>query len=293
MLYSSSHFTVHIILFLTGLLAGTVDAIAGGGGMISLPILLGVGVPPHLALGTNKLQGAVGTFVATYNYYRNGFLSLKTVYHGLLFGLIGTTLGVVVSQILTSDILKKIIPLLLLIILIYTLFSPKVGHLEKKPKMKANWFYSIFGFILGFYDGFFGPGTGSFWLFSLTFFLGFNLIKASAYTKIFNLKSNIIATVCFALCHTIDYRIAFCMACGQVIGGKLGAHLAIKNGSHLIRPLFILIISFTIFSILYKNYSVPSDFFNVANRFYVFFILAIIIAIITTFVFLRKSKSRR
>ena len=120
---------------------------------------------------------------------------------------------------------------------------------------------------MGFYDGFFGPGSGSLWVFSLTFFLGFNLTKATAYTKVFNLKSNIIATACFALGHNIDYRLALCMAAGQLIGGRLGAYLAIKNGAKLIRPIFISVVTMTIFTLVYKSYDGSKNLTKLINIF--------------------------
>ena len=209
------HHFLLIFLFVIGLIAGTVDAIAGGGGLISLPILLSVGMPPQIALGTNKLQTSVGTMVATYSYYRQGWFLFETVYKGLIFGFIGAVGGAIVSQMVSNDILIQLIPLLLLSILLYTIFSPKLGMDDKKPKLNERWFYIIFGFVMGFYDGFLGPGTGSFWVFFLTFFLGYNLTKATAYTKVFNLKSNIIATACFIVGHNVDYRVALCMATGN------------------------------------------------------------------------------
>lgn len=255
MWFDLTHHLVFFILFLTGLVAGTVDAIAGGGGMISLPMLLSVGLPPHIALGTNKLQSSIGTFVATYSYYRKGWFSLKTISKGLIFGFLGALLGSLAGQIISSDVLKKIIPILLILILIYTICSPKLGADDRKPRMNEFYFYIIFGFILGFYDGFLGPGTGSFWVFSLTFFLGYNLTRATAYTKVFNLKSNLIALACFAIGQNVDYRIGLCMAAGQMIGGKLGAHLAMRNGAKLIRPIFISMVSLTIISLVYRSYA--------------------------------------
>lgn len=252
MMYSLSHQLLLPLLFFTGLVAGTVDAIAGGGGLISLPMLLSVGVPPHLALGTNKLQTSIGTSMATFSYYRQGWISLRTVYKGLIFGFFGAVLGAMTGQIISSALLAKVIPVLLVVILIYTLFSPKLGSIDAKPKMNEFWFYAIFGFVLGFYDGFFGPGTGSLWAFAITFFLGYNLTKATAYTKVFNLKSNLIATACFALGHNIDYRIALFMAAGQIIGGRLGALLAIRGGAKLIRPIFIFVVTATIVSLAYR-----------------------------------------
>ncbi len=256
-----------IILFTTGLLAGTVDAIAGGGGLISLPVLLGLGIPPHLAFGTNKLQGTLGTFIATRRYYRQGWISLETVYIGVIFGLAGSIAGAVLGQALGSDILKKIIPVLLMLILIYTLFSPRLGIREEKPRVSEYWFYIIFGFVLGFYDGFFGPGVGSFWVFLLTFFLGYSLIKATAYTKLFNFNSSFIAMICFGLGGNIDYKIGLCMAAGQLIGGRLGANLAIKNGARLIRPLFLSVVTMTIATLTYRTYLRSDLMIRFANQY--------------------------
>lgn len=243
-----------LILFLTGLTAGTIDAIAGGGGLISLPILLSLGVPPHVALGTNKLQSTVGTAVATYSYYKARLFSMNMVYKGLIFGLIGAILGSIASQWISSVLLKQLIPVLLVIIFFYTLFSPKLGVEDRKPRLSEYYFYIIFGFGLGFYDAFFGPATGSFWVFSLIFFLGYNLTKAAAYAKVFNLKSNVIALVCFAVGGNVDYRIGLCMAAGQLLGGRLGAYLAIRSGAKIIRPIFIMVVSISIMSLVYQSY---------------------------------------
>lgn len=244
-----------LILFFTGLFAGTVDAIAGGGGLISLPVLLSLGIPPHLAFGTNKLQGTIGTCVATLKYYRHGYISLNKIYYGIIFGLMGSILGAIAAQLMSSDILRRIIPILLFFILIYTVFSPKLGLQDKKPKISEFLFYVIFGFSLAFYDGFLGPGVGSFWVFLLTFFLGYNLIRATAYTKVFNLNSSFVAMLCFAIGGNIDYKLGLVMAMGQLIGGRLGAHLVITKGARLIRPIFLSMVSLTIATLLYKSYS--------------------------------------
>lgn len=246
------------ILFFTGLAAGTVDTIAGGGGLICLPMLLGIGMPPHLALGTNKLQTLFGTAVGAYSYYRHGWLSRQGIISGLFFSFCGAILGAVAIQLISSVILKKVIPVLLFCVLLYTIFTPKFGHHDAQPKMRQNWFYLIFGTLLGFYDGFLGPGTGFFWVFFLVLFMGFSLTKATAYTKVFNLNTNITAMVCFALGNNIDYKIAFYMAAGQMIGGRIGAHLAIKKGANLIRPMFLVLVSVTIVTLIYRNFSSSS-----------------------------------
>jgi uncharacterized protein len=252
MLFELSQQTTLFILFFTGLMAGTVDAIAGGGGLISLPMLLSVGVPPHIALGTNKLQSVFGTAIATHSYYRHGWLQKHDLIHGLLYSFFGAILGANTSQFINADLLKKIIPILLFCVLVYTLFSPKLSEIDKRPKMNKPMFFILFGLLLGFYDGFLGPGTGAFWVFALIFFLGFSMTKATAYTKAFNLNTNIAALICFALGNHVDYQIGFCMAAGQIIGGKIGAHLAIKKGAKLIRPVFIVMVTITIIVLISK-----------------------------------------
>lgn len=242
------------LLFGAGIFAGTVDAIAGGGGLISLPLLMSIGLPAPMALGTNKLQASIGTSMATYNYFKNKLISFQILAKGLLFGFVGASLGSLTAQWIDSFLLEKILPFLMLLIFFYTLFSEKLGLLDSHPRLPEPIFYMIFGFALGFYDGFLGPGTGSFWVISLVYFLGYNLAKATAYTKVFNLKSNIIATLWFIVGSNIDYRIAFIMACGQLLGGKMGSHLVIHKGAKFVRPIFLIIVFSSIIVMLYKSY---------------------------------------
>lgn len=249
-----------ILLFTTGLFAGAVDAIAGGGGLITLPIILSTGMPPHIAFGTSKLQSIVGTFTAVKHYYQQGLISFKKITMGLVFGLIGSMTGAITAQIISSQILHTIVPILLTCVLIHTLVSPKLGMEDRAARLDNNRFYSLFGLLLGFYDGFFGPGVGALWVFALTFFMGYNLIKATAHTKALNLNSSTIATICFVVGGNVDYRIAACMAAGQFIGGRLGAKLAIKNGAQLIRPIFLSVVTSTIAVLIYRSYATEAVF---------------------------------
>lgn len=243
-----------IILFTCGLTAGTVDAVAGGGGLISVPVLMALGLPIHSMLGTNKLQSSIGTFVASANYFRHGLISFEKIVRGLIAVFIGAVIGSVTAQIINANILSKLIILLLVGIFIYSICRPKMGLEDREARMSANTFFIIFGLILGFYDGFFGPGVGSFWAFCMVYFLGFNLAKATAYTKVFNLESNVVALVCFILGHNVNYKIGLTMACGQIIGGKLGSHLVIKKGAQFVRPIFLAIVFITIIIMVYRAY---------------------------------------
>ncbi len=285
------------LLFVTSLSAGIVDAIAGGGGLICLPMLLSVGLPPHIALGTNKAQGSIGAFTAAYNYYKAGLLNISILYKGLLLGIIGTILGAMIAQIISNQILEKVIPFFLMGIILYLILFPQLGINDQKTSWNEKYFYALFGLSLGFYDGFLGPATGSFWIFSLTYFLGYNFQKASAYTKVFNFKSNIIAAICFGLGANINYKIAICMGLGQFLGAKIGSRLAIAQGVKIIKPVFMGVVSITIIFLLYKNYS--SYCINVGEELVkhgmytaaiVCMVLIILFSIIFYFSFMKKTK---
>lgn len=265
------------ILFCVGLVAGIVDAIVGGGGLITLPALFATGMPPQIALGTNKLQAFFGTFSAALGFYQKKMYSLQTISKGVLPVLVGALLGAIATQSLSSTILSKIIPLFLLLILAYVVLAPKFGVQELPPKINDMLFYLVGGVSLGFYDGFLGPGVGSLWIFALTYFLGYNLLKASAYTKVFNLISNIVATVCFIIGGNINYKVAFFMAIGQFIGGRIGAKIALKRGLFVIRPLFITVSLCVISTLIYKNSSDSKNYFIMLGCFFTGLLLVRII----------------
>lgn len=247
-------FLVYFMLFLTGTCAGFVDSIAGGGGLIALPVLFSIGLPPDIALGTNKLQGSFGTFSASYNYIKKGVVKINESISGILYTLIGAATGAWVVQIISAQFIKDLIPVLLLIVFFYTLFSRNLGVHTSSPKLPDHLFYFIFGIGLGFYDGFFGPGTGSFWTAAVLFFLGLDMRKASGITRIMNFTSNIVALTVFLINGKILYSAGFCMAAGQIIGARLGSSLAIKKGTAFIRPVFLTVVFLTILKLAYNTY---------------------------------------
>ena len=243
-----------LILFAVGLLAGLVDSIAGGGGLIALPTLLIIGLPPQVALGTTKLQGSFGTLSASYNYIRKGQASLKGAFSGIIFTFIGASIGALVVQQIDPEIIKPVIPVLLFGVFIYLLFSKNLGFKDNRPKMAELPFYLVFGLGLGFYDGFFGPGTGSFWTVGLMYFLGANMTRAIGYTKIFNFTSNIVALFWFVVGGNVYYSIGFIMAGGQLIGARIGSNLAITRGARFIRPVLLGVIFLTIVRLMYSSF---------------------------------------
>jgi len=247
-------FDIFVYLFLTGLFAGFVDSIAGGGGLISLPVLLSVGLPPQVALGTNKLQGCFGTLSSSYNYIRKGAAELKDAYQGILFTFIGAVIGAWLVQQLEPRFIKHMIPVLLLLVFVYTLFSGKLGFQSRKAIMPKTPFFFVFGIGLGFYDGFFGPGTGSFWTAGFLILLGFDMTKSAGYTRIMNFTSNLVALCVFIIGNNVIYSAGLCMALGQIIGARIGSNLAIQNGAKFIRPVFLGVVFMTMARLAYINY---------------------------------------
>ena len=241
-----------IILGIIAIIAAIVDTLAGGGGLITLPTLLMVGLPPGIALGTNKLQACVGELNASIHFVNHGKIKFKELATGVTFTTIGAIAGTILVQHIHPDSLNKIIPFLLLVVLGYSFFSGKLVPEKTKPKMSLFFFYLIFGLLLGFYCGFLGPGTGSFWVVVFMFFVSFDLKKATLYTKPLNFTADFVSLICFMLVGAINYKIALVMAVGQIIGSYIGAKLVIYRGSNIIRPVFLTMVSVMIITLSFK-----------------------------------------
>jgi len=243
------------LLFLAGLSAGFIDSIAGGGGIISVPTLLAVGIPPHQALATNKLQSSCGSFTAAMNYSSRGLMNPGELVRGLVFSFAGAVTGAVAVQFFSADFLENLIIILLVILFIYTVFSPKLGFKRQSGKISHALFYTVFGLLLGFYDGFFGPGTGSFWAISLVVLLGLDLKQATAQTKLFNLTSNIVALSVFLYSGLVLWRPGLAMGIGQILGAYCGSTLVSKRKVHFIRGFFLLVVAATIIKLVISRFS--------------------------------------
>jgi uncharacterized membrane protein YfcA len=242
------------LLFLVGLVAGTVDAVAGGGGLITIPALLNLGLPVPLALGTNKFQSSFGSVSASVHFVRCGAVHLRDCRAGILTTLMGALLGAFVVQQIDATILKHVVPWLLAAILVYMLFRPQVGTEDREARLAPGLFYLVFGLGLGFYDGFFGPGTGSFWAIALVLLLGRSFTRATAITKVMNATSNVASLALFAAAGLVHVGAGLAMAAGQIVGGRIGAGLVVTRGARFIRPVFLTMVSLTLARLIWVSY---------------------------------------
>lgn len=228
------------LLFVAAVAAGFVDAIAGGGGLITVPVLLAAGVNPIAAIATNKIQGSFGTAAATWTFWRKGRIDFALLKWPLVFTVLGAALGAVTVTFVDTTWLMVLLPIMLAAIALYFLFGPKASDEDVHARLTPLVFGAVAGGI-GFYDGFFGPGTGSFFALALVTLMGMGLTRATAHTKALNFASNFVSVVVFAIGGHVLWVVGLIMAVGQVIGGWLGSHAAMRFGPKLIRPLLVII----------------------------------------------------
>lgn len=231
-----------VITFFTGLAAGWVDSIAGGGGLITIPVLMSLGIPPPMVLGTNKFQASFGSLTAAHYYVRKGVVGLRELVPGILWTLAGSALGAWAVQQIDPSVLGLLIPSLLLAIALYMIFMPAAGLEERPPRMRMAPFFALFGSVLGFYDGFFGPGVGSFWAIACVGLLGHTLTRATGATKVMNATSNLVSFAVFLIGGHVLFTAGITMAAGQIVGARLGSGMAVRRGARLIRPVFIVMV---------------------------------------------------
>ncbi len=242
------------LLFLTGVVAGFVDSIAGGGGLITLPVLLSLGLDPQHALGTNKLQATFGSGSATWHFARARTVPLQDCVRGFALTLAGAALGALAVQQLDPSFLKRAIPVLLISVAIYTLLRPRLGAEDLHPRMVRGVFDLTFGLLLGFYDGFFGPGAGTFWTMAFMLGLGFNMTRATGYAKVMNFASNVSSLAFFLAGGNVCFGAGLAMGVGQVLGARIGARMVIARGTKFIRPVFITMVLALTLKLLYDAY---------------------------------------
>ncbi|SPF56730.1 conserved membrane hypothetical protein [Candidatus Desulfosporosinus infrequens] len=242
------------IICTLGFFAAAVDAIAGGGGLISLPALLMVGVPPHLALGTNKFSASMASLNSSIAFARSGKVYFPLVKWQIPFTLIGAILGAWTVLRISSTLLSKAVLVLILLVGIYTMLHKNLGMENKFQRLDSVKIAKgcLFALALGFYDGFFGPGTGSFLIFSFIALFGFDFVVASANSKVLNFTSNITSLLLFAWNGKILLFYGIPMALFMILGSQVGTKLALQRGASLVKPIFIMMTLLVAVKLVYQ-----------------------------------------
>ncbi|MBI3270814.1 MAG: TSUP family transporter [Planctomycetes bacterium] len=235
--------TTIALLCLAGLAAGTVDAIGGGGGLISLPALLAAGIPPHLALGTNKAQSVFGSFASLLAYARAGMVERRRALLTFPLGFVGALAGARLVLWVPPETLRPLVLALLVFVLAVLLLRPTAGTAAPShTRLPEGPVAAGIAFALGTYDGFFGPGTGTFLILAFVALLGSPAARASADAKPVNFASNLASVLIFASKDTVAWRIALPMAAAQFAGGFLGARLAARRGDRMVRSVVLCVV---------------------------------------------------
>ena len=233
-------FGIEAIALLMGVafVAGIIDAIAGGGGLLTIPALMAVGVSPLQALATNKLQSSFGTASAVYAFARKGRIDFRRFARPAIGAFAGSVLGALTLQRVDPAFLAGLVPVLLILMVVYFTFGPKASEEDRHSRFGPG---VLVGVVIatGFYDGFFGPGVGTFLTTILVAFFGMGLVSATAHTKLLNLSSNIAALITLMIGGHVLWVIGLLMAVSSVAGGQVGAHLTLRAGGKMIRPLLV------------------------------------------------------
>lgn len=246
-IYSDYGILTLFLLALSAFTAGFIDAVVGGGGLIQTPFLLITfpKMPLPILFGTNKIAALAGTSIAAFKYAKKITFDYKLLFVIALSCFISSYLGAQIINHIDSNLLKPLILVILIVIAIYTFIKKDLGSIETKelPIKKQMLYGACIGLIVGFYDGFFGPGTGSFFVLGFVVVLGFEFVKASAYAKIVNCVTNISALIVFIKEGNYIIHLAILLAIFNIIGSFIGSHLALKKGNGFVRIIFLVIVS--------------------------------------------------
>lgn len=233
--------------------AGFISSIAGAGGAIVLLVLLWAGLPPLNALATNKFQSVFGTLSSTINFFRKGYIDLHALRPALCYAFVGSMIGTYLVQQISTDYLSIMMPYLLIVIALYMMFSPTITDEDLPPRISEKTFAPLIGGGIGLYGGFFGPGMGSFFAVAFASLRGFNMRKATAFTKPMVLIVNTTSMVIFLWGGHIVWALAITMAASQVVGARLGSNLVIHRGAALIKPFIVLMTLAIAFKLLLES----------------------------------------
>lgn len=234
---------VIVMLSMVAFLAGFFDAIAGGGGLITLPALFLAGIDPVSAIATNKFQAASATISATVTFARKGLIEWRQGRILVIFSMLGGASGALLVSVIEKKWLEAAVPILLILVAIYFAFAPKLDLGSGKEKISILLFSLLVAPILGFYDGVFGPGVGSFFMVGFVFLSGLGIMRAISFTKLANASCNLGSLSIFITKGFIIWPLAISMAVASFLGAQLGARFALKIGPRLIKPMLVIVCS--------------------------------------------------
>lgn len=246
-----------VFLAVAGFIASFIDSTVGGGGLVSTPALLGLGLPVPMALGTNKVAASMGSFTSVVSFWRAGKINKKLALSLMPLSFLGSALGAYVVYLLPEEFMKNLIVVLLVAVAVYTYKRKDWGDHSTVKKLGYGALFGtlLMAALLGFYDGFFGPGTGSFLIFGFLF-LGFDFVTAAGNAKALNFASGIGALVSFAMSNSIIWSYGLIMGFFMILGAVCGSKIAIKKGASYVRPLYLLVTTLLIgkqvYEILFK-----------------------------------------
>ena len=236
-----------ILASMASLLAGTIDSIVGGGGLILVPALFAIypSAPPATLFGTNKSASVWGTSIAAWQFSRRVQMRWAVILPAALAALVGSFIGAWVVTVINPDFLRRLLPFVLLAVLLYTLAKKDMGrtHAPRHAPGRETLLACVIGGTIGWYDGFFGPGTGSFFIFLMVRVLGYDFLNASAAAKLLNVATNLAAIALFAMKGHVWWHIGLTMAVANVVGSLIGTCLALKHGAGFVRGVFIVVVS--------------------------------------------------
>ncbi len=238
-----------------GFCAAFIDSIAGGGGLLMVPALLTAGIPPHLTLGTNKLAATMGVAMAVKTYLAKGFFNLKLWWSAAIAAFFGAMLGAVSIYFISAQFLQLLLPAIVILVAVYALWPKRIEDYQHnqhyRPKQTVS---GLMGAIIGFYDGFLGPGTGSFWTTGVMFFFKMDILAASAVARFMNFVSNIVALATFCILGNVDYKLGLSIGVAMMLGSFCGAQAAVRYGAKFIRPIFVTVVIILALRLIYLEW---------------------------------------
>lgn len=233
--------TAQILALLVGaaFVAGFIDSIAGGGGLVTVPALLLAGADPVTALATNKLQGLFGAGSAAVSYARAGHVDPRRQAGAALIAYAAGIAGALLASVLPTGLIRAVLPVLLIAIALFFAFKPGLGDIDRAERLRPAIFTATLVPAVGFYDGLLGPGAGAFYMLGFVALGGFGILRATAHTKLLNLASNLGGITAFALVATPWWLAGLAMGAAQIAGAAAGSRLAMRIGARAIKPVLV------------------------------------------------------